>query len=259
MQLKRIIPIIALCFFAWVFNKPLTAVALFAYDYSGKFLQSLFAGLEETTEEATSLLEAKNKVEKLSLELEAQRLENLKLKSRLAELKPAAKQLGFKSRFSYEVIAAKVIGRSPDTWHKQVIINKGSKDGIELGRGVLSSKAIVGQVAKLGEHSAIVELIHNPDYKIGVKIKRTGQLGVLNGNYPGPGYMEFIPIDSDVQVGDWVQSSGICLTEDICPYPEGFPVGQVVEVRKDPDVVDLLVRVAFIEDLRKLKELYIIR
>ena len=111
----------------------------------------------------------------------------------------------------------------------------------------------------MSEDTAIVQLTQNRDWKMGIKIKRSGQLAVLVGDYPAPPHLELIPVDSDIEIGDWVVSSGICIESSNCPYPPDMLVGQVVEVKRDPNQVDLSVKVALIDDLRALREVYIIR
>lgn len=258
MRLSQLLPIIAFCFFFWVFNKPMQKIALMTYDYSGALVQNFFGNIEEATEDAANLLSAEEELKKLRRENQELRIEKNFLVAELRSKANISRALAFKKHLRAKTIAAKVSGRSPDNWHKQIIINKGSKDGLSVGQGVVSEKAVIGQISKVGLYSSIVELIHNNSWKMGVRIKRTGQLGVLNGNYPGPGYVDFIAVDSDVKVGDEVLSSGICLDQNNCPYPEAFPVGIVTEVIKDPDVVDLVVKVEFIEDLQKLREVFVI-
>ena len=41
---------------------------------------------------------------------------------------------------SYEKVTANVITRSPDSWQDMLIVDKGSKDGIEANMAVMSQK-----------------------------------------------------------------------------------------------------------------------
>ena len=164
-----------------------------------------------------------------------------------------------KYKLKYQTIAASVIGRSPDAWHDQFILNKGSNDGIIVGRGVINEDGVVGQIKKVGPSSSIVQLISNPDWRMGVKIPRIKQYCILNGNYPEKARLQFITIDSDIQAGDEVVSSGVCTDNDICPYPENFPVGKVVMVGKDPNEIDLVVEVDYYADLNKTKYVFVLK
>lgn len=242
----------------WIFARPLTAVSLFIYKISGAFLHTSYQNVQASREQAVDLIAARERAAQLELENKTLQVINTAVEAAALKTRDYQAALDFKTDFSYKTIFAQVIGRSPDSWHKQIILNKGSDDGVILGRGVLTERGIIGQVTKLALHSAIVQLIFNPDWRMGVKLARLGQYGVLNGNYPGPASLQFITVDSQVQVGDEVVTSGVCIDTDNCPYPENFPVGKVVEVRRDPNQVDLVVKVEFYEDLSGIREVFVL-
>ena len=255
-----IVPVFAVICVVWVFARPLASLGLFFYHISGAYLSSIFQNIQQTQKEASDLLVAQEKLKEMEEEVKRLSLENIKFKARAGKLEILEEKLSFQNSASMmDLIPARVVGRSPDYWHKQIIIAKGKKDGIKVGRGVLTEKGIVGQICKVGHNNSVVQLIFDRDWRMGVKIPRLNQYGVLSGNYPGPAYLEFIPVDSEVKAGDEILTSGICLDVDNCPYPENFPVGTVVQVEKDPNVVDLSVRVKFHEDLTGLREVFVLK
>jgi len=253
-----LVPLSILVVLLWVFNRPLSAFGLFVYKISGSFVSDVVNNVRLHQKESNDLLIAQQRAAELSASKRRLIIQNKILASDSHKLKELEKVLGFKSSFKNSIKASKIIGRSPDTWHKQVIINKGSKDGIKVGRGVITEKGVVGQVLKLGFDTAIVQLVNNPDWRMGVKIARNGQYGVLSGNHPDSAYLQFLTVDSDIQIGDEVVTSGISIDAGNCPYPENFPVARVVSVEKDPNVVDLVVKVQFYEDLKTVKEVFVL-
>jgi len=258
-KLNRLSPILIAIIVIWVFSRPINSLLLWIYQSTGAQIHKLAGNVSEVKKDALNLLSAEEKLERAEIRLTELELENANLKAKNSELENQSAQLNYAAKFSYATTPAQVIGRSPDTWHRQVIINKGAKHGLRVGQGVISSKSIIGQIGKVSDDTAIVQLSQNRDWKMGIKIKRTGQYAVLVGDYPAPPHLELVPLDSDLQIGDWVLSSGICLEAGACPYPAEMPVGQIVEVRRDPDQVDLTVKVALLDDLSKLRQLYIIR
>ena len=242
----------------WVFNRPLTALSLFGYKITGAFIHNSYDSIKHAQQEAADLLSAQRKANKLEFTNKLLLIDNTALKSEISKLKYYESALNFKNDFNYKTVFARILGRSPDAWHKQIIIDKGSKDGIAIGRGVITERGIVGQVTKVGYDSSIVQLVFNPEWRMGVKIARINQYGVLNGNYPDLAVLQFITVDSEVVVGDEIVTSGICIDTNNCPYPENFPVGRVVEVKHDPNVVDLVVKVKFYEDLSNIREIFIL-
>ena len=242
----------------WVFNRPISAFALFVYTNTGALVNIVYGNLKATQKEAADLLTAQKRAEDLEKKNQTLILENTKLNAKLEDIERLEAALNFKSKFPYKTISAKIIGRSPSAWHKQVILNKGSRHGVELGKGVVTEKGVIGQIQKVSSYSSIVQLVYNTDWRMGVKISRVGKYGVLSGNYPEPAFLQFITVDSDVLVGDEISTSGICIDSDNCPYPENFPVARVISVNKDPNVVDLVVKVQFDEDLTGVREVFIL-
>jgi rod shape-determining protein MreC len=255
---RFIIPAIALVALLWVFNRPMSAFALSIYNLSGKFLYQLTEWISSTQHSAKEILDAKHNATKLQRVNQRLTIANQELKAQLINLEDYRRALEFQNSFGYKLVPAQVIGRSPDSWHQQIIINKGTKDGLKNNQGVITSKGVIGQIRKISTHSAIVQLISNKDWRMGIKLARLAQYGVLLGNFPEAAVLQFITVDSDVQVGDEVLSSGICIDTDNCPYPENFPVAKVIEVEKNPNIVDLVVKVKFNQDLSYIRDVFVL-
>src|SRR5699024_1078145 len=60
---------------------------------------------------------------------------------------------------SYKKVTANVITRSPDTWQDMLIVDKGSKDGIEVDMAVMSQKGLIGRVIEVNNASSKIELL----------------------------------------------------------------------------------------------------
>jgi len=253
-----LIPVCVVLALLWVLNRPISAFGLFMYRFSGSAFNYVFEHLRETQRQAIDLLDAKNRVKDLQATNKKLIIENNLLKSNTKEVASLNHALEFRDNFQYKTVPAKIIGRSPDTWHKQIIINKGSKHGVKVGQGVITEKGVVGQVQKTGLYSSVVQLVNNPDWRMGVKIARLNQYGVLSGNYPKPALVQFITVDTDIQPGDEIVTSGICIDVDNCPYPENYPVAKVASVSRNPNVVDLIIQVKFFENLNNIEEVFIL-
>ncbi len=255
---RLIIPLLATAAVLWVFSKPLSALALELYNISGRFLYQTAESITSTQKAAKEIIEAKHHAQAVELANQKLTIANHELKAQLLALEDYRQALGFKNTFGYKLVAAQIIGRSPDSWHQQAIINKGTRDGLKNNQGVITSNGVIGQIKKISAHNAIIQLISNKDWRMGVKLARLGQYGVLLGNFPEAATLQFIAVDSDVQVGDEIVTSGVCIDSDNCPYPENFPVGRVIEVDKNPNIIDLVVKVKFNEDLSQIREVFVL-
>ena len=78
-------------------------------------------------------------------------------------------------------ISAAVISRKTGGWWRQVILNKGSKDGVEIGNIVTGPGGLLGRVSNTSLFTASVTLLTSPESKLGVWVDRSQTNGVLVG------------------------------------------------------------------------------
>ena len=84
-------------------------------------------------------------------------------------------------------ISAAVISRKIGSWWRQIILNKGSKDGVEIGNIVIGPGGLLGRVKDTSLFTSSVTLITSPESKLGVWVDRIQINGLLVGlgdDYP---------------------------------------------------------------------------
>jgi rod shape-determining protein MreC len=91
---------------------------------------------------------------------------------------------------------------------------------------VVAVDGLVGRVVLTAGAYAKVQLITDRSASVGAMIERTRRQGVVRGLAADSLDLDFVPLQSDVRVGDKVVTAGI---DGI--YPRGLPVGTVVDVR----------------------------
>jgi rod shape-determining protein MreC len=133
---------------------------------------------------------------------------------------------------------------------RQLVINKGSNDDILVSQIVLGANGVVGQIIQSTPFYATVQLTTDPTQHIPVKNVRNGARGITKGLAANKSGMkvEFMPADADVKLGDIFVTSGIGQS-----YPEGYPVGEVIEVSAPHDEAFLLIRLRPLEDMNELE------
>ena len=80
-----------------------------------------------------------------------------------------------------ENISAAVISRKTGSWWRQIILNKGSKDGVEIGNIVTGPGGLLGRVKDTSLFTSSVTLITSPESKLGVWVDRIQINGLLVG------------------------------------------------------------------------------
>ena len=124
-------------------------------------------------------------------------------------------------------ISAAVISRKTGSWWRQIILNKGSKDGVEIGSAVIGPGGLLGRVKNTSLFTSSVTLLTSPESKVGVwldRIQINGLLVGLGDDYPS---LILYSKDAEIKVGDFVSSSPASSL-----LPPNIPIGIVQSIDK---------------------------
>jgi rod shape-determining protein MreC len=124
-----------------------------------------------------------------------------------------------------EHITAAVISRKTGSWWRQIILNKGSNDGVEIGNIVIGPGGLLGRVKNTSLFTSSVTLVTSPESKLGVWVDRIQINGLLVGlgdDYPS---LILYSKDADIKVGDFVSSSPASTL-----LPPNIPIGIVQSI-----------------------------
>ena len=131
-------------------------------------------------------------------------------------------------RGSYKVVAARVIGRgSAATFSQTITLDQGSAAGIHKDMSVISANGLVGLVKSTTSSTSIVQLISDPNFKVGVQIARSQSIGILQGQGTNTYSLELLDPAGTIVVGDKLVTNG---SDGNHPFVPGVPVGQVTWV-----------------------------
>ena len=133
--------------------------------------------------------------------------------------------LSLQESSSNDHIVAAVISRKTGSWWRQIILNKGTKDGVEIGSIVIGPGGLLGRVKNTSLFTSSVTLITSPESKLGVWVDRLQINGLLVGlgdDYPG---LILYSKDADIKVGDFVSSSPASTL-----LPPNIPIGIVQSI-----------------------------
>ena len=243
---------------AWVLSRPLKGIGENIYKILGAATNNTFQNISQTKSTAEELLKSKFLVQEQSKTISLLKIKINYLENQIKESDNLRNLLSLKKVLHYKTIAASVIGRSADNWHKQIILDKGQDSGIMIGDSILSTKGVIGQVVDITKDFSTVQLISDPSYRLGCKIANKDILGILAGKTNSVGLVYFIPIGSNVKVGDLVVTSGITTGNLSLTYPANHPIGRVSKVSKEKSKAsDLYIEVKLTEDLNSLSNVLV--
>lgn len=162
-------------------------------------------------------------------------LEVLELKQTLRhyrDLEYASTYMPDSATARYAFTIAHVINNSVNRPHNYITIDRGSDDGIRPEMGVMDRNGVVGIVNVVGKHSARVISLLNNHLRLSCKVKGHDHVGSLvwDGRDPSEAILEELPRHAVFEPGDTIVTSGFSTV-----FPEGVPVGYVVEGMRDYD------------------------
>jgi len=85
-------------------------------------------------------------------------------------------------KLQYEYIVAKVINNSVNRATNYLTINRGSKQGIAKGMGVICGLGIVGKVVYVSDHFAVVQSLLHKDSQFSAMLANNKEIGTIEWN-----------------------------------------------------------------------------
>ena len=182
-----------------------------------------------------------------SLTLERERL--LQFKDERERLRRLA---AFKEEQFYNLVPCEVVGRNLDRFQTVLVIDKGSKDGLEPRMPVLSYQGYVGQVLQVFEDSAWIKLVSSKNSPVSCIDKRSRVVGILEWRHHDYFDLTSVSVVEDVRAGDTLLTSGFGGV-----VPKGFTVAVVTKVMPAADGLSLKVDARSRINFRSLEAVFV--
>lgn len=173
------------------------------------------------------------------------------LQQRLVDLESQNQRLqellGYTTERKKTGIVAPVVGRSADHWWHQMILGRGSKDGVQVGYIAMAPGGLVGRITSVTPNTSRVLLLSDPSSRVGVTVSRSRNMGYMRGQAANRAVLEFFDKVPDVRKGDVISTSSLSQL-----YPAGLPIGRIesVNMRKSPApeaTIELSAPVSYVE------------
>jgi rod shape-determining protein MreC len=148
-------------------------------------------------------------------------------------------------------VEARVVSGSVSNFSHSVDISKGSKDGIAVGMPVVSGDGLVGRVQQVTAGRSTIQLITDPDFRVGVRVLPTSVLGTARGTGKGDPLVVDTGLgadDTSIKPGASVTTSG----EETSVFPASIPIGTVTGSSKASGGLTLNLSVKPLVDTERL-------
>jgi rod shape-determining protein MreC len=216
----------------------------------GNWIGGFFGNIGELRRASTENQQLHQQIDQMQTELRGTR-------ERAAEAERLEKLFKLNETSAYQTVVARVIARDPSMWFDSVTIDKGRWAGVEVNMPVVTPGGIVGRVISTSPLSAQVMLVTDEKSGAGAIVGQLGQSTAM-GSVKGLGEnglleMRYVSGMEKVQVGDTVTTTG----QDAI-YPQGYTVGEVVEVKPGSATQAQVIRIRPGAGLERLKEVAVL-
>ena len=139
---------------------------------------------------------------------------------------------------------AKVLSDKNSPFLKSIIINKGSKHGINLGAVVKDKEYLIGKIIEVNYTTSRVLLLSDINSKIPIIIEPQGLLSILSGSGEKDGVIQYSKVKNTIKETSIAYTSGVGNL-----FKAGIPVGKITK----NDTTSLNAKVEFFSDFSQLK------
>lgn len=155
----------------------------------------------------------------------------------------------------YNLIPANVINNSLDKINNMITLDRGGRDHIAPGMGVITAKGIVGIVTDTSAHYSLVMSMLHSNTSISARLKRSGFIGSLVWNGKDPSIMNLQAIQkyAEVYLRDTVVTSGYSIV-----FPKNLLIGFVDFYKVEEGSFTYKINVELSQSLTNLELVYVI-
>lgn len=190
--------------------------------------------LSHRSDELKQLRDVMAENEALQAQVDALTIENNALQQDKYELNSLRQLYKLDQEYEdYHKVGARVVSKDSGNWFYSFVIDKGSKDGLEVDMNVMAGSGLVGRITAVGDNWSKVVSIINDNSNVSGMVLSTEDTCMVQGNLEmmDRGVITFgklIKGDSQVTEGDKVVTSYISTK-----YLPGILIGYITEISDD--------------------------
>ena len=155
----------------------------------------------------------------------------------------------------YKFISAKIINNKVHYNHNHFTINKGTKDGVGKGMGVIGPNGVVGKIRTVSSNFATAYSLLHTNMHVSSIVKSNSQLCTFrwDGSDPRYGVLDFVPRHVKINKGDTVLTSGFNAV-----FPQNISIGTIESFELDEADAFYSIKVKLGSEFSSLSYVYII-
>lgn len=211
-------------------------------------------GLRKLSSHYIFLMDTAKKNELLEREIAEAKQKLIQLQEVEAENRRLSSLLDFKAALPTKTLPAQVVSHDISPDFMGIRIDRGSRDGVRVGMGVIHPGGVVGTIHRVSDHFSDVLTLADPASSIDAVIQRSRARGIISGETNTLNcklkYMD--------KLEDVTQDDAVVSTNFGEVFPSGLLIGHVSEISSTSNGIlqDITVKTAV--DLYRLEEVLVV-
>jgi len=195
-------------------------------------------------------------IPELNQENEELKKDNKLLLARVVELEEISyennqlrKQLDLEEKHDQQLLLANITGQG-----EIIFINKGQNHGVKIGMPIIAPGSIlIGRVFETLDSVSKVQPIISSQEPINVLIQPSRTHGVVKSKDGTSLFIEFIPLDLEIQAGDIVITSS-----SSSQFPQGLLIGLISDTQESLSSLEQTALISPLVNLKNLEKVFVI-
>lgn len=217
------------------------------------YLKNWVSGNNEFFTDVSNLKEENEKLKEENSNLQKSLREYEIIKSENETLK---EYVNLKDKYTqYQTIPAYVINKDISNYSNVIVINVGTKDGVDVNMPVISDKGLVGHIISATSTNAKVQTIIDTASSISCTLTSSRDTLIAKGTLEGSSNLKatYIAPEATIMQGNTIETSGLGGI-----YPKGILVGTINKVINTKNITDRYALIDTAVNFNKLETVLVI-
>ena len=228
-------------------------IVFFIADPSQKFSNFLKNSVSSFISTNSYLKKLEQENDSLKKELAREKIRSIQNQKIKIAYQNIRKAFRFSEESEDELLLAEVVGDITNNFSKILIIDRGKKDGILKNQSVVSEDGVVGKILEVRKSTSYVQLIIDKKSYVPILLRENRDRGMLYGQGINQLVLRFISLDSGMQEGDILVTSGIAGIHN-----KDFPIGTVKNFNENTFFYSLEAAVEPLVNFARLEYVFVI-
>jgi rod shape-determining protein MreC len=162
--------------------------------------------------------------------------------------------LNFKQTSKFDLLFAKIVGKSLTLLRNHITLDIGSNSGVQVNMPIITDKGLVGKIVAVSSGYSIGQILRNKDFKASAIDERSRIPGIVGWDGSDNFQLNEVAKNLDIKPGDLLLTS-----EFSSIFPPNIPIGVVSIVINNTGNLFQSIQITSNVDFNTLEEVFVVK